>query len=747
MRAVYRFPPFELHPDTGELFRDGHPVRLQPQPLQILSALLQRPGELVTRQELASLLWGENTYSDVEQGLNIAVKKLRDGLGDSATEPNFIETLPRRGYRFIAPVSRDALADAPVAAAPLPAWRYGVLITSLILFVATTIGWWFLARSGKSLPFRQRDLVLVSAFQNQTGEPEMEGILEVALEAELTASPYVSVVPRERVDDALRLMRQPIGVRVPLPLARSVCLRDPAIRAVLTGGVRKVGGGYFLSAELVRPSDGDSIITLTETAPSASAFLPAVHRLSASIRRILGEPIPGNGSGGVALEPVTTSSLDALRDYSAAEALGREGQWSAAEVLLRRALDEDPRFASARILLAWALYNQRRPATAYLPLAEAALSEANGASPREALFIRGSFYSLHHRYAEAIPFYEALFQQFPEHPWVVRNLTFSYRQTRQLSRLEAMDDLLLQRRPNDPASHWRSAGRALCEPDARAGEVLERVDRAVELTRQQGNSHNIERARFRQMIHRALAAWAGGDARLAREHLDGLAGEALSAHPGIALDLAAGYLTIGQLERAGGLFERIPEAAIRYRWAIWPRLFAGDRAAVRRLLPAQEKIPAHPLVVLSHLEAGDAPAAGRMMRRILPDPMRTHDDAIHIAEAGLLLNSGHDAEAIETLTPALASISTGLCEHLLGAELLAKAYTRSGRKADAIAVLTQATSVPRGCGGFLRAAFWPRARLALMQLHGKGPEADRIRAELDALLAFADKDHPFRMVR
>ena len=99
-----RFSTFEVNLQTGELRQLGQKVRLQEQPFQVLAALLERPGEVVTREELRSRLWPAETFVDFDHGLNAAVKRLRDALGESAETPIFIETLARRGYRFIAPV-------------------------------------------------------------------------------------------------------------------------------------------------------------------------------------------------------------------------------------------------------------------------------------------------------------------------------------------------------------------------------------------------------------------------------------------------------------------------------------------------------------------------------------------------------------------------------------------------------------------------------------------------------------------
>src|SRR5579864_1014086 len=100
-----RFGVFAVDRKTGELRRNGVKVRLQDQPLQILLTLLERPGEVVSRDDLRSRLWADDTFVDFEHSINTAVRRLRDALGDSAENPRFVETVARRGYRFLAPVS------------------------------------------------------------------------------------------------------------------------------------------------------------------------------------------------------------------------------------------------------------------------------------------------------------------------------------------------------------------------------------------------------------------------------------------------------------------------------------------------------------------------------------------------------------------------------------------------------------------------------------------------------------------
>ena len=112
-----RFGPFEVDLRTAELFKDGARVRLQEQPFQVLAMLLERPGELVTRDALRQRLWPADTFVDFDHSLNTAINKLRDVLGDSAAEPRYIETLARRGYRFVAVVTPTDQNAAAVASA------------------------------------------------------------------------------------------------------------------------------------------------------------------------------------------------------------------------------------------------------------------------------------------------------------------------------------------------------------------------------------------------------------------------------------------------------------------------------------------------------------------------------------------------------------------------------------------------------------------------------------------------------
>jgi DNA-binding winged helix-turn-helix (wHTH) protein len=117
---VVRFGLFELDLSAGELRKQDHKIKLQDQPFQVLVLLLRRPGEVATREELQLALWPKDTFVEFDQGLNTAIKKIRLALGDSADNPRFIETLPRKGYRFIAPVDLTAAEVSAAQAQPTP---------------------------------------------------------------------------------------------------------------------------------------------------------------------------------------------------------------------------------------------------------------------------------------------------------------------------------------------------------------------------------------------------------------------------------------------------------------------------------------------------------------------------------------------------------------------------------------------------------------------------------------------------
>src|SRR6266567_3793534 len=155
---VVRFSIFEVDLRVGELRRNGVKVKLQNQPFQILAMLLERRGELVTREELRARLWSVDTFVDFGNGLNSAIRRLRDALGDTAENPTFVETLGRRGYRFIAAVEGSPAKEIRIVAAPersKSSSRSSWVATGFICATAIAVIAWALWR----YPLRRAEVV------------------------------------------------------------------------------------------------------------------------------------------------------------------------------------------------------------------------------------------------------------------------------------------------------------------------------------------------------------------------------------------------------------------------------------------------------------------------------------------------------------------------------------------------------------------------------------------------------------
>src|SRR5215813_8805260 len=136
-----QFGPFEVSPDSGELRKNGTRLKLTGQAIQVLITLLEKPGQIVTREELQQKLWPGASFGDFEHGLNAAVNRLRDVLGDSATQPKFIETIPRQGYRFVGPVGSSQSEPAGAVEKSEPRKLRFVLVAVLIFAFVGAIVW------------------------------------------------------------------------------------------------------------------------------------------------------------------------------------------------------------------------------------------------------------------------------------------------------------------------------------------------------------------------------------------------------------------------------------------------------------------------------------------------------------------------------------------------------------------------------------------------------------------------------
>jgi TolB-like protein/DNA-binding winged helix-turn-helix (wHTH) protein len=238
-----RFGRFEFDPLTGGLTRDGVAIRLQPQPARVLALLVARPGNLVTREEIRGHVWGSDTYVDFERGLNFCVAQIRSALGDSADSPRYVETVPKRGYRFIAPVS-EAGTPAGAGLKAGPSARIYMLIAAGLLFFGALF---FIAQRGAapqtSIP------IAVVPFDNQTGSGEYDRVAEGLADttvAELTQSDR----PRLAVIGNAAILRRARGFRDVKAIGAEL-----RVDYVVLGQVQRDGERVRVVAHLIRVSD------------------------------------------------------------------------------------------------------------------------------------------------------------------------------------------------------------------------------------------------------------------------------------------------------------------------------------------------------------------------------------------------------------------------------------------------------------------------------------------------------------
>ena len=197
------FGPFEADLSSQELRKHGVRLRLPRQSFQILKMLLERPGDLVTREELREALWQSETFVDFEHGLNAAINRLREVLGDSADHPKFIETLPRRGYRFIGPVNGMPKANhVPATSPPLRTFLHRknlALLTAFIFVLLVVIGiWWHKSPPSPAPPVSSLSIAVlpfIDLSPNHDQEYLSDGLAEEILN-DLANVPGLKVVGR-----------------------------------------------------------------------------------------------------------------------------------------------------------------------------------------------------------------------------------------------------------------------------------------------------------------------------------------------------------------------------------------------------------------------------------------------------------------------------------------------------------------------------------------------------------------------
>lgn len=634
------------------------------------------------------------------------------------------------------------------------------------------------------LNFHSRDLVLISSFENRTGESVFNGTLEAALERDLTNSRFVSVVPRVRINDTLALMRKPASTRVGATLGREICLRDGGIRALIAGRVEKLGTTYVLSADLVDPTNGRTVASFEDRANSQNDVLAAVHRLGNRLRQTLGEKLSQIRQSDLALQKVTTPSLKALQLYSQADqvvATDLEGNRVAFE-LLKQAIAEDPNFASAYLLAAYALFNQGKPSREYMPYLKRALSLSGQTSEPERYFIEASYYDISYHMSyhsrpsrdsaasqaladRAIATYHALLRIDPTHFWATNNLFNLYRWDPEKEQ-ESVDLAvrLAKLCPNSFARNWR-AGYWAAVFGGNPALASPYFDRAKKLYSAMSDSDR-DRPGFAEaalwlQLYPAYQAWMKNDAALAIRELAKAEKDPVTRN-GTAYPDSIGqfYLSLGQVRKASEWLQRSPDAWDRAINRTYLAFFRDDHAALRsslrRLARRPKDVWGFALLMARgglYSEADSVVQKFSRLSKRYPGPPPDYESMHEISRGGLLVAEGKMAAGIPSLRDGMQLMQGNTGDvYFLGAESLAQAYEKEGNMTAALQVLEDASAnrsladINYGDGGAMYAApYWMHDQMDLARLYrrmGRVKDAQKIEAEMRKLLAYADPDFP-----
>ncbi len=444
-----RFGVFDVDLRAAELHKHGVRIRLEEQPFHILALLLESPGELVTREELRQKLWSADTFVDFDRSLNKAMSKLRLALGDSAESPRYIETLHRRGYRFIAPVqSTEAIANndatspepesrprvsdphAGSVTAPVAAYlesgftlrRWHLIVALSLMIVVLAAPYYLRSRQtvkagNSSSTMVPRRSVAVLGFKNLSGRADQSWVstaLSDWLTTDLSAGEQLRTIPAESV----------ARMRIELALPDSYSLsRDTLARIgsnlgtdlVVVGSYaslgKDAGDQVRLDLRLQDCRNGETISAVSETGTETHLF-DLVSQAGEHLRRRLGiQAVTTKEAAEVAV--ALPRSHDAARFYSEGVAKLRVFDALAARDLFQRAIAEEPDYAPSHAALA--------TAWATLGYDESAATEARRAYelavnlPRaERLLVEGRYRETSKDWAKAIDIYRALFAFFPD---------------------------------------------------------------------------------------------------------------------------------------------------------------------------------------------------------------------------------------------------------------------------------------------------------------------------------------------
>jgi DNA-binding winged helix-turn-helix (wHTH) protein/tetratricopeptide (TPR) repeat protein len=371
----YRFGVFEADVSKGELLRQGERIRLQEQPFRLLVLLLERAGDVVSREDLRTRLWPGNTFVEFDNGVNVAIRKLRDALGDNPETPRYIETIPRRGYRFRAPITvteqPQPVPIQAVALQPLPspaksleasfqpparklkAWHALAILATLMITAFAGVRLYLHRRAS---PLSAKDTIVVADFENTTGDPVFDDSLKQAVEVGLGQSPFLNVMSERKTGAILMQMGRTPDDRMTGRVAIEVCQRSSS-KVEVQGSILSLGSSYLIGLAAIRCDNSDPVAQEQVQVRRKEDVVAALGKATAHLRAKLGESLPSIHDNDVPLELATTSSLEALKTYNhALTTWDRKGNVPSVPLFVR-AIELDPNFVAAYGGLATVYHN------------------------------------------------------------------------------------------------------------------------------------------------------------------------------------------------------------------------------------------------------------------------------------------------------------------------------------------------------------------------------------------------------
>jgi len=339
--AHFRFGAFELDTVSQELRRDGARVRLAPQPAQILRLLTSRAGEVVSRDEIRREVWGDSTFVDFDRSLNVAIRQIRQALRDNAETPRYLETIPKRGYRFIAAVESGALIDS--GSAPRPKALRTIdrrwLLASPALIAAGAVGGHWLRR----LPGRSSDraILAVLPLENLTGDSTDEAMAE-GLSEELITQLGTALPSRLGVIARTSVQR----FRKDRPSVTEIAARLGA-QYLVEGTLRRAGDRARLSVRLIAASGATPIWTETIDTTGNNAIELQQHSAARISAGILASLYPSHQTVPAKRYTPSRQAWEAYRSGRYLQQSGGPPARTKALEYFEEAVRLDPRFADA----------------------------------------------------------------------------------------------------------------------------------------------------------------------------------------------------------------------------------------------------------------------------------------------------------------------------------------------------------------------------------------------------------------